>query len=429
MLLAAVCVLGGAAGRGMAAQPAGGAAVQPAPAAADRTEQWRQDIAKVRAELPKSHVNLFHRVKREEFESALDGLSEAVPTLTDQQITVRLMQVVARMGDSHTGVSFASAPRIAFARVALGVHVFDDGVYVLVCHRDDSRILGCRITHVGDFAVEEVLELIGTTFAYDNRSSLLARAPTLFPVTDVLAALGVLVTADSMPLTLEGADGVSFSHTLKPLTAAPGPGEMMMAPMGASPAKPLYMTNLVHAYWWTMVPETKTAYVCYNRCSPRPDLAFDVFQKDLLEGLTKNGAERLVIDLRSNSGGNSAIFTPLIDALAKHPTLNQKDRLYVIIARRTFSSGQMNADELRAKTNATLVGEPTGGRPNHFGEVRNFTLPHSWLSVSYSTKYFTRSAVDSATTEPDVAVPYRYEDYAAGRDPYLGAILERKIGE
>ena len=35
---------------------------------------------------------------------------------------------------------------------------------------------------------------------------------------------------------------------------------------------------------------------------------------------------------------------------------------------------------------ATLVGEPTGGKPNAYGDVRTFSLPNSRLVIRYSTK-------------------------------------------
>ena len=37
---------------------------------------------------------------------------------------------------------------------------------------------------------------------------------------------------------------------------------------------------------------------------------------------------------------------------------------------------------LKEKAGALLVGEPTGGKPSHFGEVKSFELPVSGLSVS-----------------------------------------------
>jgi hypothetical protein len=56
-----------------------------------------------------------------------------------------------------------------------------------------------------------------------------------------------------------------------------------------------------------------------------------------------------------------------------------------------FTSGLLNAIDLRQKTNATFVGEATGGKPNHFGEVGNFRLPNSRLQVNYAKRFSTPS--------------------------------------
>ena len=53
-----------------------------------------------------------------------------------------------------------------------------------------------------------------------------------------------------------------------------------------------------------------------------------------------------------------------------------------------------------------------------------FTLPHSGLIVSYTTK-LEGPGLDLLTPslEPDVRVPYTFEDARAGRDPLLERAL------
>ena len=73
---------------------------------------------------------------------------------------------------------------------------------------------------------------------------------------------------------------------------------------------------------------------------------------------------------------------------------------------------------------AVLVGEPTGGRPNHYGEVRAFTLPNSGLQVSYSTRYFRMMAdADPPALAPDIATPSTLANQFTGFDAALHAAL------
>jgi C-terminal processing protease CtpA/Prc len=83
----------------------------------------------------------------------------------------------------------------------------------------------------------------------------------------------------------------------------------------------------------------------------------------------------------------------------------------------------MNAFDLKARTRAILVGEPTGGKPNHYGQVSSFNLLTSQLRVFHSTRFFRLSAADPPTLEPDVRVEFGSRDYFEGRDLVLEAVL------
>jgi hypothetical protein len=48
------------------------------------------------------------------------------------------------------------------------------------------------------------------------------------------------------------------------------------------------------------------------------------------------------------------------------------------------------------------------------------------LTIQYSTKYFRPLPMsDPASLEPEVLVPYSFDDYLAGRDPIFDAALHR----
>jgi hypothetical protein len=79
---------------------------------------------------------------------------------------------------------------------------------------------------------------------------------------------------------------------------------------------------------------------------------------------------------------------------------------------------------LRSETEATVFGEATSGKPNHFGDIGQFRLPNSKATVIYSTKYFRRLPnEDPESMFPDVTVTLRFADYAAQRDPVLEAAI------
>jgi len=110
--------------------------------------------------------------------------------------------------------------------------------------------------------------------------------------------------------------------------------------------------------------------------------------RDLYEFIDSHPTDRLVIDMRQNGGGDFLKGRKhLIEPLERRPGLNQKGKLFVIMGRYTFSAAMVNAIDFRNETNALLVGEPAGERPNSYSENDEMTLPNSRLVVSYSTRY------------------------------------------
>jgi hypothetical protein len=126
--------------------------------------------------------------------------------------------------------------------------------------------------------------------------------------------------------------------------------------------------------------------------------------------------------MRLNGGGNSLIAEPLIEGIKQRPAINSKGHLFVVIGGKTFSSAILNALKFKNETEAIFVGEPTGGKPNHFGEIKLFVLPRSWIVVSYSTKYFKHSPEDTPSLYPDIDVGVSFSDFMECRDPVYEAI-------
>ena len=71
---------------------------------------------------------------------------------------------------------------------------------------------------------------------------------------------------------------------------------------------------------------------------------------------------------------------------------------------------------------AVTLGEDSGGKPNHYGEMQRFVLPRTHLVVSCSTRYFSLVDGDPPSLKPDRQVPVYMQDYLQGRDPLMDAL-------
>lgn len=123
------------------------------------------------------------------------------------------------------------------------------------------------------------------------------------------------------------------------------------------------------------------------------------FVSDFLDEVKDRGIQNLVLDLRNDGGGNSRCGEPFTAFLTK----DFEGRAYALVSHKTFSSGVLFTLALR-QSNAVLVGEQTGGSPNSYGEVRNYTMPNSHLLYRVTQKYFSSGGGSLDTVTPHVLV-------------------------
>jgi hypothetical protein len=81
---------------------------------------------------------------------------------------------------------------------------------------------------------------------------------------------------------------------------------------------------------------------------------------------------------------------------------------------------------LEDQTDTIFLGEPTGNRPNLYGDNRRILLPYSGIEAFVSARYWELVSADDTRMwiEPDIAVPITAEDYFSDHDPVLEAAIE-----
>ena len=152
------------------------------------------------------------------------------------------------------------------------------------------------------------------------------------------------------------------------------------------------------------------------------------FAKRLVAFVDSSGAEKLVIDLRLNRGGNGEFLRPLEIALIKS-RIDQPGKLFFLIGRSTWSAAQFFLNWAEKFTNVVFVGEPSGSKGNVYGDSRKITLPNSGITARVSVYYWQDwSPWDTREwTAPQITAELSSTDYAAGRDPALEAALNYTV--
>jgi tetratricopeptide (TPR) repeat protein len=189
----------------------------------------------------------------------------------------------------------------------------------------------------------------------------------------------------------------------------------------------MYLSDPANRFWYEWLNDSKTLYVQLNAILDKDDEPMERFYERVFREVDSLPVERLVIDLRWNGGGNNFNNPPLVRGLVQREEIDQNGTLFVITSRHTFSAAGHLVTYLERNTEATFVGEPTGASPNHYGDADLVELPNSGQQARASAVYWQNSLPSRWETRdwtpPDISVPLSVEDYLAGRDPALEAIL------
>jgi len=389
-------------------------------------ENWREDLRVISTSLPALHANLFFQTPSSAFTAAVSSLDQQIPQLSDAQITVKLAELVAMVGDAHTNLTLTQAAT-NFRTFPLRLQWFDDGLFVIASLPGAERSIGKRVVSIDGMDIEDAHRRVVPAISAENDQWRRNLSEDYLAIPEVLKAEDVIGSPDRATFTFAEAGGAVFSLELQAVRATDARAWIYAPDLTIEPV-PLYRKQNNQNYWFQYLSDSRTLYFKYNVCSEAPFLSFATFTIEVLKIVDTQAVDRFVIDLRNNTGGNSALIDPLINALyARYISgaLSPNVRLSVIIGRETFSSALLNALDLKTAPMAVLVGEPTGGKPNHYGNVSTLTLPRSGLRVSYSTRFFS-SPITTPSLQPDIRVPVLSSAFFQNRDPFLDAALENQ---
>lgn len=384
---------------------------------------WNADLDYLFENLSEKHYNFFSVRAKNDFLSGINAIKQQSGNLTDFQIALKTQQLIATFGDSHTTLDFR---RLLDKNKILPLQLLwaSDGLYILHTTPENEAILGCQLLAINGFPVATVIDSLSTLLTIDNRAMVKSRVPQYIPSLQILEYFG-FADSGQVELSLKNGANQNLVYALK--TSA------MSRKNRVSFEPDAYAFSIINEnafFTDCYYPDEKIYYMLYNRClskeleekygnkeKAKKMPSFKEFEQKALKTLKTKKVDKIVFDMRHNSGGNSAQGTAFIEKLAKFLNENPDVKMYVVIGKRTFSSAILNALDFKRLTNAVFVGEETAGKPNHFGEMRNFQLPNSKLQVNYSTKYFKNVDDEVSTIIPDVTIEMSFPDLKQGIDP------------
>jgi hypothetical protein len=429
----------------------------PRPEPRNLAEAQAQDLADLRL-LPTLDRS-FSVVARTVFLSQVDALTGRAGQMSPAQFWMAVSRLVALAGNGHTSVSLAERAR-SFGRAPLRFAWFADGLYIVRAAADHADLLGRRVVAIDGRPADEALAAARPYFS-GTEARAKALSPTLLECPALLQTIWPDADPAHLALRTESADGNPRDDSIDAMP--PMPDRFAGQPIQAIGPLPEYgdqpwQTVLSHA------PEMPVSlrqpehvafaqpldgaglYVRVN--SNRNDARGELTDQLAAIAATRPAAGWMwiVLDLRFNDGGDE--LKTMTFARELPGLLAPAGNLFVLVDNATFSAAIITAARARyfvGKARTRIVGETPGdntrfwtdgGAPlvlrNSGIEIGHAYFLHDWAAGCRSLRdchpYQFLYGVAAGEVMPDIAVGWRFADYAAGRDTVMERVAALEQG-
>jgi len=422
-------------------------------------KQLEDDVKFLTATIADVHPHMYHSINQKQYQRLTDSvINELADGMTGKQAWPLISRLVGALGEGHSSFNlpgnFATdLKKGGNVLFPVSIREFNGKYFVVKADGsgEDALMPGDNISSINGIGAAQLIDDLSRHMGGLKlwRANDVCR--NIIPYLDIYNIHGPYHIS-----FLRG--GRSDSVTLKPVSFADYVS-YIRAKAGKSTAIPL-TRDLSFSYL-----ESGKAYLSINSLTAKPEI-FKYFLDSVFTQLKQTPSATLIIDLRRNGGGNSALGETLLNYITDKPFRMQggvkwkvsqeyknqlskgmnaeavesmayymnaengsvlesgdskpqkhaasqllfKGKVVVLIGPRTFSSANMLANTIQDYNLATLVGEPSGEPANDYGELITVVLPNTGFSFTTSTKQFIRANGNSTDGQPVLPKYSVYDD-------------------
>lgn len=399
-------------------------------AKSDVTITRSQEASEILTTLVTTHPRGREIAALPEFQSLSADLIRTADQIKLSSYVEKTRKLFSLFEDGHTAVLGQELTEGAYGvRLPIRVDPFEDGMYVIEAKGEALPLIGSKITKIAGASIEDILMRYLESSNGDNPAFKMRWSIYLFSSPALLQGMGFLVGDDDAPIEIEaiGPAGETVRVSVKPHAS----GNLNRIPLERQLSKIEELAYTQPSFGVAHFPlflqrmnEGRALYVSLAEMGDQEGVSFLSFTVSIENAMKDPHLDRVIIDLRQNGGGNNMLSEPFRRALVRS-RFNAPGGLYVLTSRKTFSAAMNFATRLERETDAIFVGEPTGGRPNHFGDAKYIEAPVTGLPYLVSTiPWFDSTPYDERIwILPDIPAAVTFDDYLSGRDKALEAAL------
>lgn len=399
-------------------------------------KDMREDLLFLEKTIKEVHPNPYHFTSQVLFEKKMKDLFNKIDKpLTYDEFYFIVLETIDLTKDSHTIAYYSKKKK----ELPLDWYCSNDGLFIT---KNNLFQVGDKVVKIGDKSVHEIINKFKKLIPAENNYWVMCNLEHKLKQEAFLRKLGLIDNDGKVRIEVKTANNVIKVQTLDVL--------------------PILVSSNNVPYSYQIIPESNLGIIYLDECINNSGYR-KMLETFFYEVQAKN-ISKVAIDIRNNYGGSSSVLDKFLaytmvdeyknyskvihwseqalqqkgleDMIAYsadnpqsyikkiiHKTDNLfKGKIYVVTSKNTFSSATMLAVKIKDNNIGTVIGEPTGGAPSHYGEVLEFRLPKSEMHFQVSCSKLVRpnSHNDSTTSlQPDVYIPYTQSDIVLGRDPAL----------
>ncbi|SCW79478.1 hypothetical protein SAMN04487970_10494 [Paenibacillus tianmuensis] len=301
---------------------------------------WEEDLHVLSHELTSRHADAFFKITKEQFYVKVEEVRAQIPNLTASQVIVKLMELVALIGDSHTTVQQTSTSMLPFS-----LFNFSSGIYVVSSTPEFQFLIGQRLMEINGYPIASVKERYRDIIPHENEYWVSYQFPKYLKNLNLMYGLGFNQGKHENRFMFQNSQGGVQEIRIRSGTEVED--TVFFSKIGKD--VPLFLRNQSENYWYEYLSKNHTLYFKYNRCLEMKEKSIANITDMIMDDSRKHEIRKVVFDLRFNEGGRSDLLEPLIEKLRFNQ--NSHFKVYVIINNGTFSAGVSTAISLKNKLN------------------------------------------------------------------------------
>lgn len=414
-------------------------------------EQFHDGVELLWDRILTRHPKPFRLYSRAEFQAEIDRLTHRSFDISEAEAFVEVSKVVGMLPDGHSWVSIDDDSLLFSKAMPLRFWQFSDGIYVRAAAPEYASLVGAEVLSIDGVPIAKAWKQVREAVGGGEQVST-TRAQIHVEIPAFLHALKLADGADEAVFEFRLQGGKTINKTVRARqyknysevwnsSAQWATPDGWVEPSGAKQAP--WFGRREAAFWSTYLPETRSLYVAFNKATIDPDNPWDPvadkyrpFLEELFKRAQRDDVERLIIDLRNNNGGDSALWQPLVHHIIRTEKLYEPGRLFVITSRLTESAAVAWAARIEMHSPALFIGEPTVNPPNFDNDPagwrrESYHVPGSAINVRIANmnEYWSDATDDRNAIYPDIPAFMSWGDFAHGRDPALRAIQDVTIAD